>query len=171
MVQVQDSRFIYNWRKRKEEYPTYKRLLPEFQEHLEHFEEFIKAAGLGQLKLNQWEVVYVNHIPRGDLWNSLREWPVVFPGFYLPADSQEMESFNGAWQLILDDNLGRLHTEIRHSKTEEDIEVIRLQLTARGGITEEQSLDKGFELGHETIVNAFTRITSDTAHKHWKRRK
>jgi len=75
----------------------------------------------------------------------------------------------GSWGHILEKNLGRLHIEFRHSKSQEGLEVIRLQLTARGPINEEQSLDRGFTLGHEAIVRTFTAMTSEVAHTYWKR--
>jgi uncharacterized protein (TIGR04255 family) len=42
MLQVQDSRFILNWRKQTSAYPTYETLLPEFRNILNAFESFVQ---------------------------------------------------------------------------------------------------------------------------------
>lgn len=169
MVQVQDSRFIYNWRRGEGAYPSYEKLLSEFQQHFSQFQTFVEDAGLGSLDLNQWEVVYVNQLPRGDLWHDPSDWPDIFPGFSVPTKRLAFDTFSGVWSHLLDDHRGRLHIECRHSKTTEEVEVIRLQLTARGPLDGHHTAEQGFELGHQAIVLSFTDMTSAAAHKHWKR--
>lgn len=173
LVQIQDTKFIYNWKKLPgEPYPTYKKLLPEFEQHLEHFEKFISDENLGEVNRNQWEVVYVNFIPKGDMWQTAADWESIFPAFKNPVDHLELDSVSSTWQYVIGKNLGRLRIELRHAKTQDDDkpqEVIRLQLAARGPITEKVTLRAGCDLGHETIVRAFTKMTSSEAHKGWKR--
>lgn len=177
MVQIQNSRFIYNWRKVDANYPTYDTLFPEFKRHFGQFRDFVRMAELSELKPNQWEITYVNHIPKGELWNSPRDWPAIFPGYYIPADrvnQQLFESFAGNWHLILRDNRGRLHIVIQHVKSmfPEEREVLLLQFTARGPVDESSAveLEDGLNLGHEAIVTSFAAITSDDAHKAWHRK-
>lgn len=172
LLQIQNSRFIYNWKKAEDSpYPTYQTLLPEFNAELAKFEEFVRAEDLGELVHNQWEVVYVNHLPRGELWQTLEDLPQVFPNFRLLVSSLPADNFFGNWRSAIDhDERGRLHVDLRRAKTDADVEVIRLQITARGPVTENFSLYDGFDLGHETIVRAFTDMTSADAHRYWKRR-
>jgi uncharacterized protein (TIGR04255 family) len=171
MVQVQDSRFVYNWKKSKESsYPTYQILLPEFKDQVGKFSDFVQSAEIGPVTFNQWEVIYVNRIPRGVLWKTLRDWSKIFPNFQFPVDDSVPDSFVGAWQLNLAGNRGRLHIELKHVKTEDGEELSHLQLTARGPVDENVDLYAGFDLGHETIVHTFANMTSELAHKHWKRK-
>src|SRR3989304_8583091 len=65
MIQIQDSRFILNWRKQSHDYPSYDVLVPEFRESFASFSRFVQDAGFGSLDLNQWEVTYLNHVPKG----------------------------------------------------------------------------------------------------------
>ena len=45
MVQVQDSRFIYNWKKNEESsYPSYQTLLHEFKDQVEKFSDFVQNS-------------------------------------------------------------------------------------------------------------------------------
>jgi len=178
MIQVQDSRFVYNWRKQNAGYPSYEKVLTEFQDKFAAFERFVKDAELGALDLNQWEVTYVNHIDRGGLWDTFSDWTKIFPRFNVPATEDvrdfNPEDFRGEWRLIIGDNRGRLYISMNRGRagSEKGAEVIRLQLTARGPVNIEKNLDlwAGFELGHAAIVRYFTAMTSPVAHKYWKRR-
>jgi len=174
MVQIQDSRFIYNWRKRDGGYPSYDKLLPEFLAGMKDFEEFAKEAKLGALQRNQWEVTYVNQLLRGDLWQSPLDWPRIIPGFYSPPAFARLafEGFNSEWHFVLVGNRGRLHVAAHHGRVSTDgPEVLALTLTARGPVDSEKGNDlvSGLDIGHEAIVRTFAAMTSAEAHKHWGR--
>ena len=90
------------------------------------------------------------------------------------TDNLFPEDFRGEWRLIIGNNLGRLYVTINRGKvgSEKGEEVIHLQFTARGPLKDENEngLQSGFDLGHQSIVLSFTSMTSDVAHKFWKRR-
>lgn len=172
MVQIQDSRFIYNWRKKDIGYPSYNVLLPEFQTMFERFRAFAREAMLPTVEPNQWEVTYVNQIPLGELWTSPGDWPRVVPGLFTQSipGLAEFESFGGEWHLLLGHNRGRLHMALRHGRPMPDgPEAMMLTLTARGPVDAERSWESGLNLGHEAIVRGFAAITSAEAHRHWGR--
>lgn len=177
MIQVQDTRFIYNWRKQEGGYPSYDKLFPDFQEVFSRFEKFTNDADLGSLNLNQWEVTYVNYIPRGALWQSINDWSKIFPSLPKPVTligNASPEDFRGEWRQIIGKNFGRLFITMSRGKvgSEKGEEVILLQLTARGPLDpgNAAALKSGFDIGHESIVLSFTDMTSNAAHKYWKRR-
>ncbi|MBI4192475.1 MAG: TIGR04255 family protein, partial [Betaproteobacteria bacterium] len=62
LVQVQQDRFIRNWRKLKEtdEYPRYEKLRERFEEDFKEFNQFIRAENLPEIVPNQCEVTYIN---------------------------------------------------------------------------------------------------------------
>ena len=175
MVQMQDNRLILNWKKGQADYPSYEALFPEFLSLFEGFKAFSRDSGFDDLSLNQWEVTYVNHILKGDLWNSPCDWGNIAANLAIPkVDRSIARSESGAlqWKFIIGENLGRLHVSSRHVKIATgDEEAIRLELTARGSINDAEAGDiKGcFDLGHETIVRFFTAFTSNMAHNAWKR--
>ncbi len=172
MIQIQRSRFIYNWRKRTGVYPTFDQLLPEFEGRFEEFSTFIRNIGLGDPAPNQWEVVYVNHIFRGSLWSSPGDWRLIAPSFSAPADvpNQTPDTFRYEWSFLIGGSLGRLHISAQRGRAViDDTDTILLQLTARGPIEEKGDFRNGFSLGHEQIVRTFAAMTTESAHKNWKR--
>jgi uncharacterized protein (TIGR04255 family) len=176
MIQVQDSRFILNWRKRgSSPYPSYVTLLPEFREKFEAFRRFAISARLGDLNVNQWEVTYVNHVPRGELWHAPSDFRSLFPGLIaeVPAGGLTIDHLDCDWRFAMPDRLGRLHVGVKHAQLrgEPRAEVAVLSLTARGPVDpERQTWEQGFQRGHEAIVRFFAATTSREAHKAWKRR-
>jgi len=179
MIQVQNTRFIYNWRKpENSDYPSYNEILPEFLDKFGSFTKFAKDSGNPDLELNQWEVTYVNHIGKGDLWGDVNDWLTLFPKLGILSDNvsnQKFDNFRGAWTFAIDENKGKLHVEMKQVKlgTESGAtgpELILLQLTARGPVNNDVDLKTGLDLGHEAIVKTFTDITSTASHEFWKRK-
>ncbi len=84
MVQVQNGRLHYNWLGRPGgEYPRYKKVRPEFDTMLSEFQRFLADEKLGEMRPNQWEVAYVNRIPRGTVWNEPADWAKLFRSLVL----------------------------------------------------------------------------------------
>lgn len=178
MIQIQDSRFIYNWKKVEGGYPSFGTLLPEFKDHYSVFQKFAKDAGNEDLQPNQWEVTYVNHLIKGEVWESPADWPHLFPWLTPPAINvmeQSFDSIQHDWHLIIGENHGRLSVSLKHVRlgSVDGPEALSLQLTARGPIDLEKgiNLETGFEIGHTSIVLSFDAMTSTDAHKLWKKRK
>jgi uncharacterized protein (TIGR04255 family) len=175
MIQLQNSRFVYNWRKRTGEYPSYEKLKPEFQERFGEFRQFVSQTDLGPLDLNQWEVTYVNHIPKQGLWSTISDWPEVFPGILGRASKfgASLDSFSTQWRAVLGESKGRLYATVRHIRVDgtDGEEMIDLTFVARGPVdpSVEEDLERGFELGHSVIVKTLAELTSEKAHKFWRR--
>ncbi len=175
LIQVQDTRFLLNWRigANDQTYPTYRVLVNEFCAHLDNFRRFVKESGNAPLELNQWEVTYLNHIPKGDLWQSVSDWPQLLPFLKTPGEGardQFLESFRGEWALTLPNKEGRLHIALQHARTSTAPmqEIIFLQLMARGPMIT-QVIHEDLEKGHCAVVKSFAEITSKEAHKNWGR--
>jgi uncharacterized protein (TIGR04255 family) len=182
MLQVQQTRFHYNWLGHKKGgYPSYTKVIPEFEKYFAKFRSFLSEQSVKPPKLNQWEVTYVNHIPKGELWRSIGDWEQLFPSFDIPdirLDGISLEDIRCAWHYEIEPNRGRLHVDVQSAKREsdEESEIIILKLTARGPIvavpddvtTPDSMLGNGLDLGHEAIVRAFKELTGETAHQHWE---
>jgi hypothetical protein len=84
MLQVQDTRFILNWKKQAGAYPSFEPLLREFRILLRAFESFSLEVFTGIPNYNQWEIVYVDQLKKGDMWESARDWGRIFPGLSMP---------------------------------------------------------------------------------------
>src|ERR1700722_13616133 len=58
LIQVQNGRFSYNWLGASgETYPRYRTIRDEFDHYFETFRRFVTDRALGDVQLNQWEVL------------------------------------------------------------------------------------------------------------------
>jgi uncharacterized protein (TIGR04255 family) len=176
VVQVQNTRFIYNWQKQASPYPGHKDFLQEFAAKYAQFSNFVGDAGLGLATPNQWEVAYINHIQKGTLWQSPSEWHKLFPKLVGEGRTVAGGSFEGVgeWTYVLNDQQGRLHITLQHARTGPSMEneVVQMQLTARGPVLESEGhgLMDGLKLGHDVIIQAFAELTTPEAQRLWGRR-
>jgi uncharacterized protein (TIGR04255 family) len=173
MIQLQPSRFHYNWNRVGGKYPRYRTVKEEFWRYFEKFLAFVKGEGLGEVAPNQWEVTYIDSIPKGSLWNTAEDWHQVLPGLFpsqrYPA-TVLLESVVGEWHYEIPPRCGRVHISVQLARVGQDpTDVLLLQSTARGPISQETSptLIAGLDLGHRAIVDTFLAITSPEAQKAW----
>jgi uncharacterized protein (TIGR04255 family) len=178
VVQVQSSRFIFNWRKRNQNYPRHRQARAEFSQLYGRFRDFAARTGLGTLVPNQWELTYINHIPRGELWQDPADWHRILPGLLrepASAPGVRFESAHGEWRYEIEPARGRVHLSVQHAKTPGDAgsEVLVFHFTARGAVSEEPGwgLDDGLDRGHDEISRLFIQLTSPEAHRVWGRKR
>lgn len=178
LIQVQRDRFIYNWRKVKDDegYPRYDSIKPKFVEEWNRFCQFIEENKIGVPEINQCEVTYVNHIEIGKGWTSYGElnkvltcWSGASSGAFLPTP--EMSSLNTRY--VMPEKKGRLYITMQPGIRRKDgKEILQLQLMARGKPDSSSIEDilNWFDLGHEWIVRGFTDFTTMAMHKIWGRK-
>ncbi|MCH8822647.1 MAG: TIGR04255 family protein [Planctomycetes bacterium] len=180
MVQMQNDRLVFNWRRLdKGTYPRWKMTREKFRDALSKFREFLKEENIGELKPKQWEVTYVNHFLAGEDWKSPDDWEALVPGLIgtgIKLPQLEKESLGTRIQLEIKPRKGRLHVELNHgfrSTEDEETEILTLQLVARGPVEseDETELMNGLDLGRSVIVRAFAELTGAEAHKRWGREK
>ena len=176
MIQLQNTRLHFNWLgEAGGGYPRYKKVREGFVRTLDRFVEFVAAEKLGNFRPNQWEVIYLNHIPKGSVWKTPDEWDFFLPLRSVPNIESVVhgESFSGEWHFVIPDQRGRLHVRWQHgSKLEsEQQEMIVLTFTARGSITTGENASNeiinGLNLGRKTIVCSFKNFMSKEANRHW----
>lgn len=180
MIQVQNGRMHYNWLGQKGgPYPRYAQVRPEFDDAWKRFQQFLESRSFPKPKANQWEVTYVNQMPKGTVWDKPEDWAGVLPGLVASGFGPKdvcLEGFGGQWRFEIQKRRGRLHVKVQQGKRTipDECEILRVDLTARGSISDDPemglSLRDGLDLGHETIVRAFVELTSDQARKHWRQR-
>jgi uncharacterized protein (TIGR04255 family) len=173
MLQLQPTRFHFNWRQRGRSYPSYGTVVAEFEAHFEAFRRFATESGLGPVLLNQWELTYVDRIPQGELWQTPADWHRVFPGLFAtipPVAGIEPERFVGEWGFEITPRRGRLHISASRVDHEGTALALLVETTARGPLARDAGateLRAGLDLGHETVLEAFFRLTSAEAHRAW----
>lgn len=178
LIQIQDNRFHYNWTGGHggHDYPNYEKVKPEFDEAYQKFINFLDAQALEEIRPNQWEVTYVNHIPRGSVWERPDDWAKLFPNSVILQSNVgqiNLEGIQAQWHFEIHPQKGRLHVELqsgRRAPDQNEDDLLIMKLTARGPIPFEDngtSLNEGLNLGHEIIVRSFKALTSEEAHITW----
>lgn len=179
LLQVQNDRFIHNWRKVGTEnaYPHYENIKPIFQQEWTRFCEFLRAQEIGTPEVRQCEVIYVNHLDPGKGWETLADLPDVLgtrvgagTDHFLPAP----ESVGLTASYPMPAEQGRLHVQlqpvIRHADA---AETLQFTLTARGRPASSETADllRWFDLGREWVVRGFADFTTTRMHAVWQRKK
>lgn len=176
MIQVQNGRLVFNWRRLQGgEYPRWQTVRPAFDAAVGRFGKFLADEALGEPQLTQWEVTYVNHLVRGREWTRPDMLDRVVPGLVgsgVRPPIGSVESLASNWHHCLPDNRGRLHIDLVHGYLGLEVdspEVLSLQFTARGGIDSDEGRDlsAGLEFGRMAIVRTFDAITSPEMHVLW----
>ena len=177
LFQVQNDRFIHNWRKvtGDEKYPHYEHIRPKFKEEWVGFCEFLDKQKLSRPDINQCEVTYVNHIELegpvktfSDLPKAISGWSDASSGRFLP--NPEKVTFKAAY--VMSEKKGRLHITVQPViRSRDGKEVFQLNLTARGKPASSQLNDvlEWFDLGRGWIVRGFTDFTTPEMHTFWRR--
>ncbi|SRR6266542_3898446 len=181
LIQVQNDRFIFNWRKMdpSEIYPRYEKALRQaFGEEWERFKSFLLSESIRAPEVEQCEISYINHIPNSGDWSAykslvkaFRAWPGSDPeSEFLPTP--EDVTFNTRYRLP--GSQSRLHVQLQPAiRNIDGKKLLQLTLTVRGrpSSSETSEILSWFDLGREWIVRGFTDFTSEEMHNVWKRRK
>jgi uncharacterized protein (TIGR04255 family) len=178
VLQVQNDRLIYNWRKTRhdDEYPRYESIRLAFETEWNNFCKFLEDEKLGLPEPNQCEITYINHIEPVNNTGQPIAMSTIFPSWVGSASRIFLpEPVTVACTTVYDmpNDSGRLYIEfkpaIRHADGKK---IIVLTLTARGAPASPKITDvlTWFDLGREWIVRGFADFTSDAMHKRWGRR-
>jgi uncharacterized protein (TIGR04255 family) len=181
LIQVQQDRFIHNWRKRQDgqgpTYPRYRVLRESFKAELGTFFRFLEKEGVGLAKPNQCELVYVNQInvrsvglvDHGDFSKIVTAWSDLGD----PLLSRVENVGINARYFIKNQSgepIGRLHITFNPLFIQGQNEpAYQAQFLGRGAPLGE-GLEGVFEFldkAHEYAVRAFLAVTSPSLQEMW----
>lgn len=181
VLQIQEDRFGYSWRKlsAEAEYPRYAKIRKMFMDELASFEEFLNDEKFETLSPIQCEVTYVNvildegakdiHAELGKIMPSAS--PRLTEGF-LPSPEQTRYASQYVIPGADKDPLGRLYVSTEPSYLLNDKKPIYLmKLTFRGSPQRKtmSAIADSMDLGHEWIVRGFATLTAREMHRIWGR--
>ena len=176
IVQIQRNRLHMNWRKGGTRYPSYKKLIAEFLALFDRVDHVAKGSGLGEIRLDQWEITYIDAFAHKEYWNTTADWPNVLPGlfgrlFATDGTGLELERRAAEWTFEIAPRLGRLHVAAHMGMlSDEASECLMLNMTARGPLKASEGregLVAGLDIGHRAAVAAFERSASQEARARW----
>ena len=179
LIQVQQDRFAFNWRKETDEpYPHYEPVREKFERHYRSFVAYLESADLAEPSPNQCEVTYINHIPPSGLSERHRQcddlfapWSGEYSDDFLP-DAEDIQ-LSARFLIHSDDGkpIGRLHVSATPRVRRSDhTPLIHVALTARGAPIG-PGLDgvlAFLDLGREYVVRGFTSFTTPKMHRAWE---
>lgn len=174
LLQVQQDRFIHNWRKQgaPDEYPRYEKIRSIFEREWARFKEFTSTEDLGPIAVNQCEVTYVNHLEQGREWTNLADLSEVVTFWKgCSATHPAPESVQAVMSFVRDST--RLRVQLQHAIRSIDLkEIIVFTLSARGRPDSDQAQDilRWMDDARAWVVTSFAELTTPEMHRLWKRR-
>lgn len=175
LLQLQQNRFHYNWRKTSEK-PEYVRFGVIQQRCLhfwELFEEFVRDVTKQPLVPIQSELTYVNIVDinsnedafqaaertlRDSVWNPCAR--------FLPAPT----SFAHSYSFDIPGGTGKLQVSTATAVIKEGRSALKLELTVRGKQSDNCSFKEWSTSAHDFLVAAFKDLTRQEMHTVWKLR-
>ncbi|MFO0897595.1 MAG: TIGR04255 family protein [Pirellulales bacterium] len=168
LTQVQRDRFLHNWVLIEgQEYPRYEAAVRDrFHGQWGKFRDFVDAQGLGEIRIAQLELTYLNLI---DPWTAESELSDLLPDFHWRTGGRYLGSPEAAqvgyvFGAATGDRRLRMNFEpgVRGTAS-----VLRLELTVRGTTQPNETLESWFDGARVWIVNAFRDLTGPTWHDRW----
>lgn len=176
LIQIQNTRFIFNWRQRqKSPYPRFDALRDQFVAHFEAFQALLRDEGLDRPEVQQVEVSYIN-------------WIVGMPPevFFAPARATELVTPIGKI-LPEDQNLA-----FRYLLEETETSIKRLYVQCQSAFRQQEPAERGYQLslvykaarpsgfasdeivllleeGRAVAGSAFTELTTPEGHRVWEK--
>jgi len=175
LIQFQFDRFYFNWRRRQDVYPRYPHVIKNFEGLLNTIKNFFNEFELGELKPIEYELSYINHISKGQEWNTIDDLRKIFLDFVWRQKAGRFlpNPINIEWQkkFSLLENKGFLTVHLKQAtRTEDKVPLFVLELTARGPgeSTSKNAIREWFDVAHEWIVRGFTELTTPDIHRFWE---
>ena len=179
VVQVQNTRFFLNWRRRDQAYPHFDEIAPRFWSVYDLFVSTLKEHAGGRPALQQLEVSYINWID--DLDISVFFKPTFAARATIANISNAPTTASTAMRYLVNDSAGRPIAGL-HVQCVPSMRLVggiaqqgaQLHLNFRAPFKYEPNREKIVsvgEAGRDAIVRLFTDLTTDEAHKVWGRTK
>jgi len=176
LIQFQSDRFYFNWRKRQRDYPRYSHVIKNFESVLNNVTIFFDEFELGELRPIEYELSYINQIPRGQGWDTIDDLPKIFSDYVWEKNKERFlpnpEKVSWKKEFLLPEKKGSLIVNLKQAiQIKEKIPLLILELRTRG-IDESAKIEgvrEWFDLAREWIVRGFTDLTTPEIQKLWER--
>jgi len=172
VIQLQESRLLFNWRKRKptDVYPRFGAVFEGFVERWGHFSDFVTREKAGNLKPVRYELTYVNHIEQGDrpVSETVEQYTRLFnfsslrPRFLPPPTG-----INIVWTFPLPEQLGFAQANLSQGVRADGRAVLVLVMSCNGSASMKISLNDWFAVAHRWLSEGFKELTTEIAHREW----
>jgi uncharacterized protein (TIGR04255 family) len=172
VIQLQESRFLVNWRKRQPSdiYPRFSSVCKKFVGHWGQFSDFVARENIGSLKPARYELTYVNHIEPSDYpvssiverYVKMFDWSILKAQFLPPPTG-----INVVWTFAMPEQLGLAQANLSQGVRADGRAVLVLVLSCTGAASQKISLNDWFAAAHKWLSQGFKELTTETAHREW----
>lgn len=177
LIQIQKNAFMFNWRRRDEEYPRFhENIKPAFDKYYGLFNDFIRQkVKIVELSVDLCELTYVNALEPCEFWTGPQDTAMVIPSFSILApniDFSGSPEFNCSYAYRIEPDMG-LSVSIRVGTKVQQPEVphliFEIKASGRVGKVAKPVTDEWFMRAHDAIIKCFVGITHpDIQNRFWK---
>jgi uncharacterized protein (TIGR04255 family) len=176
LVQLQDTRFVQNWRRRHGDYVRFEGVKNDFWTSFELFREMLSDEKLPLPVTQQLELTYINWIPQTPAPDAVRMTEAAEVNVRGLRPLPESLDWSGRYVVEEDDHpVARLYVQYFHvlrASPPNPGPGAQFALTFRAPAVEgmsDERIDKLMDVGREVIVRTFTDLTTPAAHAAWGR--
>ncbi len=171
LIQFQNDRFYFNWRKRKSDYPRYNHVISNFDTVLKAIEDLFREFDLGEPEPIEYELSYINHIPKGIGWETIDDLTEIFSDFIWNKPTSRFlpnpEEVSWDAKFSFPEQKSHLIVSLKNAiRTKDELPILIFELKANGNDSDD-TVRNWFDLAHEWIVRGFTDLTTDKLQKIW----
>ncbi|MDQ6949738.1 MAG: TIGR04255 family protein [Actinomycetota bacterium] len=176
LIQVQNTRFVHNWRHREGEYPHFDDIFAAFSDEYDSFSRMLASEGLAQPQIEQLELTYINWIE--ELTSAQFFRPAEVAKVATPGVGPNPEDQTWLARYLARDGetpIGRLYVQcepavrVGPGPPSPGTQLALIYRRPISGFGNPSEMLEHFEFGREAIVRTFTDLTTAEAHATWER--
>ena len=176
LMQIQRNAFLFNWRKKENDYPHFNAVKGAFDKNKKRFFRFLSdELSEPEPKVQLAELNYINAIESCEYWKGPEDTVKIIPRFSVPVpEGSETEPPN--FHQITSQRLAAdlvLNTTVRSALLPQAPAkpILIIEYRATGLLPDADELDSWFGRAHDLIGHCFTEMTSQDIQKtYWQRR-
>lgn len=176
LVQLQNNRFVQNWRRRNNDYPHFEAVRDRFWSSFRSFRDLLAKEDLSSPNVQQLELTYINWIPNIPAIQLLRIGQASVMKVEDIDAEPEAQDWSARYMVRSEGNpSARLyvgcHGAVRVSSPNPG-QGTQLTLVYRAPALagmDDDELKRHLDKGRRAIVTSFTALTTEAAHKSWQR--
>lgn len=164
LMQIQKDAFLFNWRRRDQQYPHFNDVKKQFDENFARYEGFLKDEfEIALPPVATAELTYTNLIEPCEYWSGPKDTAEVLNNFSItgaPWDDVDSTEFNHVAVQRFASNLS-VRTTVRSGKTTKGACLIfELRCTGGQGNVPKAETDQWFDRAHNIVHDTFIGMTN-----------
>lgn len=169
LIQLQDDRFYYNWRKQDLEYPHFEEIYPKFLVEWNRLKDWWLENEKKELQSSRYQMGYINQIDANLGWNNAEDSTKIFSFLESnwKSDNFKPNILNANLEFLLPEEQGIISVTINQGiKPKENSPVLTLNITSVSKDTNTE-IETWFKIAHESTVEIFLSLINQETKSLW----